>query len=591
MTKRRRTFLLMIAALIGAAVLAWLEVGPKLKRPDVTPPALVPQEWAQVHDSPGHAQHVGKLQLACSTCHGESDGGFEKPRETACIGCHAKEAAHHHEGDALNPTSCTTCHQFKETPAPTCLGCHAQRQGQSAAVEVHVSSGAPCLSCHQPHGEKKVVQADCSNCHKDIKATHGQLQVSTDIANHEMPLAATEGMKGVHPANGTCADCHAPHSHAVAAIGSCQGCHTGAPQGPRPSDHAACVTCHAPHDLTVAAVKPCAGCHAEKRAALTANHAECKTCHTPHETENAAMACKTCHAAQKTLGAPTIAAHDACDNCHKPHEPKASFGNACVSCHSAIKPEHAPGGPDTCTTCHAMHPKKNEALPVALACTGCHDQAKSDITGHTKGLGCVSCHKPHAFDLAAPKTALCTTCHAAETKVAFASKGHRDCIQCHSDVHQPQREKTCATCHAAEASSAPAGHQACANCHQPHDGHVKPTATCQSCHAEEASSKHAHVAGGCATCHKPHGPSGPNGPPGTSKAPACSTCHAAAKLPGLHQLLGKTPTNGHQQCASCHSSHQAPKDDRATCTTCHEDHKNHQPQATECKGCHIFRAP
>ncbi|MDB4946947.1 MAG: Cytochrome c family protein [Labilithrix sp.] len=589
MTRRRRILLLGLLAIGVAAALAFFGVRtvPLLKRPPLSP-SLVPQEWADVHDSPGHRAHVGKADIKCSSCHDESDGGFRSLRETACTSCHAKEVEHHHDGNSENPTTCLTCHQFTATPAPTCLGCHAGTQGKSAAVAVHVSSGAPCISCHAPHGEQKALQADCATCHKETTAQHGSMKVSTDVAGH--PPHATDA---IHAASGTCADCHAPHAHAVVAQGTCRGCHEDKPQGDKPSGHPACVTCHEPHQATRAAVKACVTCHAEKRPALTAAHTECATCHKPHETQQARASCSTCHANKPTLGAPGIAAHAACDNCHKPHEPKASMGNACVSCHSAITVDHAPGGASTCTSCHDLHPKKasaTTAMAIAKPCTTCHKEATSDVTGHTKGLGCTSCHKPHEFRLGKPKAALCTSCHASETKVAMQSLGHKDCIQCHSDVHKPEREKPCASCHSQEASSAPPGHQACQGCHAPHDGHLTKGAACATCHAQEASTKHSHVPGGCATCHQPHGPAAPKGPKGPSSPPTCLTCHTNPKLPGLHKLIGKNPA-GHQQCGTCHSAHQPVRDDRATCTSCHEDRKNHQKAATKCNGCHIFRAP
>jgi hypothetical protein len=46
---------------------------------------------------------------------------------------------------------------------------------------------------------------------------------------------------------------------------------------------------------------------------------------------------------------------------------------------------------------------------------------------------------------------------------------------------------------------------------------------------------------------------------------------------------------GHDQCATCHRSHElAPRDDRATCATCHDKLQNHEPTATRCATCHPF---
>ena len=622
MTKVRRNLVGAVLAVLVAGVLAYFATDlARVAQRSTEAPSHVPADWASVRESPGHKAHVGKGTIACHDCHAETDASF-RLREGACTACHAAQAARTHAGDAAKPTPCATCHQFGDKPVPTCLSCHTNAQGKLAAVAVHVTAGSPCTTCHDPHKELPLAQADCGSCHKDVSATHGTMHVSGVAAKQHVAAVAppvdasvdglappttwfgTTGPQG-HAANGTCSDCHAPHARAVDARATCQGCHEKAPHGDKPAGHAACVTCHTPHDLTAAAVKPCAGCHADKRSAITPAHAECKTCHTPHapQPENAKNACTTCHKNQVTLGAPKVEAHVACANCHKPHEPNASPGAACVTCHAKMAVKHAPGRSDKCTDCHAMHPGRGatfaSSIPhagsaaMAAPCTACHkDKAASDTSGHPPGLGCTGCHKPHDFPLAAAKGAFCAKCHASETKTALASKGHNDCVKCHSDIHKPTKGPPCGTCHAAEASTAPRGHLACQNCHEPHDGAKKPSATCQSCHALEAATKHAHVPGGCATCHRPHGPSGPAGPAGfAASAPACTTCHESAKLPGLHKVRGASP-GGHAQCASCHSSHlQAIRADRATCTSCHEKQKNHQPSATECNGCHIFRGP
>jgi hypothetical protein len=136
----------------------------------------------------------------------------------------------------------------------------------------------------------------------------------------------------------------------------------------------------------------------------------------------------------------------------------------------------------------------------------------------------------------------------------------------------------CKTCHAQEFASAPVGHQACKNCHQPHSGAIA-KAACASCHVPEAQSAHGKLATGCANCHRPHGPNGVAAPP------ACTTCHAVGSLPGLHQKPQ------HQACRNCHGGHgDAPNAERLACLTCHADRRNHFPEAPRCANCHLFQA-
>jgi hypothetical protein len=144
-------------------------------------------------------------------------------------------------------------------------------------------------------------------------------------------------------------------------------------------------------------------------------------------------------------------------------------------------------------------------------------------------------------------------------------------------VHAVAPPAACGTCHAAEQASAPAGHQRCVGCHEPHA--TQPTPACTTCHAKMNGEPHTTIQGGCATCHRPHGPGGLPAPPD------CKTCHAPGTLPALHAAPG------HAACASCHvSPHEPPREDRAGCTgTCHVDKRDHQPGAPVCSGCHVFR--
>ncbi|WP_146651750.1 cytochrome c3 family protein [Labilithrix luteola] len=570
---------LVVAALLFVRFVLW-----PARKPPLSPVEFVPKTWETARQSPMHALHVGKREIACTRCH--QKGFDEPPSTTACAqsDCHAKAAANAHVGNATTKTDCLACHVFKgDTQAAACVDCHGT--GKANGHAHHATSGVACTTCHDPHGEKgaRLRTADCTSCHTTVSALHGRME-----AHAGMPSGSTA----------MCTNCHLPHQGKEEARARCTTCHVDGnvtADAPRielgAKRHPACVTCHEPHDVRKADVKACAGCHQDRTQALAtpehAGHASCTNCHRPHAPEGAAATCKGCHADKNTLGASHVTAHAECTSCHDPHRPAASKEAACVQCHQAIEPKHPQAR--ACIGCHAPHPANREA-PIAAACSSCHTKASSDHAFHTAKTTCRDCHAPHAFALASVKpepvakaglvTAsgqFCGRCHAAEKNAV--RQGHSACTACHGEPHAPNRSPSCAACHANEASSAPKGHATCTKCHDGHSGSLGNHAACTSCHTDKAKAQHGSLQTGCQTCHRPHGPNG------VATPPACTTCHSPAKLPGLHKI-----TEHAAKCTNCHSSHGPPRSDRATCTSsCHTDRRSHQPSADVCKGCHIFR--
>jgi predicted CXXCH cytochrome family protein len=537
MTRGQRGLLatLLAAVCIAGAGVAGL-VMKRLDAPPGPPAALIPPAWSEYRTSLGHTQHVGKGSIGCNDCHDYEREGFVNPGVEPCAQCHAKEASHSHHGDDATKTDCLTCHEFApKKAAPSCIGCHAEKEGPMAAIQTHAK--AECTACHRPHEQPSVVVQDCRTCHADVSSKH---------TGHEGTAA--------------CQDCHKPHTPAVAALGECAKCHDGksatlAPQDPKPAGHDSCTTCHEPHDF----------------AAQTS-------------------VCVDCHGKKPTLMASTIPAHDVCTTCHQPHAPQAA-ADSCASCHAEIHVSHL--GAKACVTCHAPH--SGDVDKVAASCTSCHTTVgTSDISAHAGKTPCEGCHKPH--DFAPPTTlttraALCSSCHEREATAASSNHGHADCTSCHgTDAHKPAPAPACKTCHAKEEASAPVGHRDCQSCHEPHSGARTPKASsCTGCHADKVGVLHGAPAGPeasathaanppCTSCHRAHGPSGVAAPP------SCASCHTREQLPALHAIAG------HAECKTCHTSHEPARSDRATCTTsCHADRREHQPQAPVCSGCHAFR--
>ena len=452
--------------------------------------------------------------------------------------------------------ACKDCHDyardgFKNPGSTPCLRCHANEAAHMHAGDAQ--NKTVCLTCHVFAPDK--APPTCIGCH----------------AVAEGPLAAVH----VH-ATADCAACHRAHEQPSIVPKDCATCHDE-----RSTEHArhagtkGCLDCHTGHAPAEAAIASCSSCHARPAGPKPAGHDSCLGCHAPHDFVASAAGCIGCHGPKPTLVASEVHAHTVCTSCHSPHAPEQAAAS-CTGCHTGIHVVH--GSKNACVACHQPHGENAEPR-IAAACTTCHaNVAIADTGAHAGGVTCQGCHKPH--DFAPPdRRALCVSCHASETALAAVSKGHGDCTSCHGgSTHKPAAAPACGSCHKREQASAPPGHQKCTGCHEPHKGSVLPQATCASCHADKASGLHATVPGGCSTCHRPHGSDGIASPP------ACTTCHARARLPALHAVPA------HADCASCHASHGPPRSDRVTCTgSCHVDRRDHQPQAQVCDGCHVFR--
>lgn len=537
--------------------------------------------WQANRATVGHQVHVVQERVPCGKCHEVTGDSIGKVVPERCASCHEKEAKIQHDSvhagqrfTAETKADCTSCHAFTpltpeqgggpDTPEPKpteCNRCHSQRQTGSADVRVH--SDQECVKCHRPHEDEKPKSAPCADCHKDLKNSH---------AGH-----------GKTPTE-SCTGCH-QKQHATAA-----------------SALPTCVECHSKESPVIPA-----------SALFAGGHAECIGCHRPHEFQKAqAVACNSCHKDVNLLGGGHIAPHNVCTNCHTPHDVRGSANNACTGCHKDVHPNHPKHGiAGTCVGCHTPHPATSAAHSPARKCSSCHQTAANEKSFHN-GTECKQCHKPHEFVKAATDRDACNSCHARQLTQIKSNQGHQKCEGCHSGLphrptalgvgcascharenneankghskcvgcHEPHsgsKQAACGSCHKPEQSTAPAGHQECKNCHSPHSG-KQTNSGCESCHANQAKTHHGHVSTGCATCHRAHGPSGVASPP------SCTSCHAQANLPGLHQK------DKHTDCRRCHSGHgeAAPSADRTRCDGCHANKTNHFPDAPRCTNCHLF---
>jgi hypothetical protein len=541
----------------------------------------VQQAWQAARLAKGHAVHVLRERIACTSCHELTGSSVGAATPGRCATCHDQEVllehasaeAHSRFGPEVS-SDCTSCHAFgvdSETSdhgaplhetfeAGDCARCHSEDQGSIPAVRVHETED--CVACHEPHLQMAPEPAPCSGCH-DVAAVHGGQKSSETHA---------------------CTTCH-EHQHA-----------------PASDARSTCSECHAREAIVPAS------------ALFEGGHSECVGCHRPHEfAASAVVACRNCHDDVLVLGAGKIKEHNQCTSCHAAHDVRGGGADrACAKCHGDQLPDHPKHGQaGSCVGCHDPHPSNPHAKEAARACSNCHQEAAHEHDFHA-GVACVKCHVPHDFVRDESDRRACQACHGAVLARVASEPGHQSCEGCHGGLphrpatleadcgnchaapheqavrghavctscHEPHAgtvSSACPACHQAEHRSAPAGHQSCTQCHAPHSGATK--ADCASCHRDEARGLHGQVQGGCASCHRAHGPAGP------ARPPACTSCHQKPTLAGLHAV------QEHQNCARCHGAHEAPAGAaRDACLACHQDKKQHFPDAPRCANCHLFSA-
>lgn len=578
----------------GAGAAYWMAQTHEASLPPA-PSTHVPASYRAYREGPGHVVHVRLEGIACKECH-DVEHAFAPRGPSACAKCHAEQAridhglrARHASGLA-GAAECNACHEFgpgTEERDWQCMRCHEEPQGRLAAVQFHASEA--CSTCHHPHADPAIEAMDCRSCHHENENHHPR----------------RDGAAG----QGAGADRAGAHA-------------AGDPN---------CMTCHRGHDAAAEAASRCVTCH-EKPHALVAGHDRCTTCHEPHAfAPSEARACRSCHEGQHVLAEAAVPAHRECTSCHEPHAVAQAGDAACKSCHASISPAHPNAAGKACTGCHTPHPAVARSSP-SVPCTSCHDlqsqttmtdssraprpelaAAHDDRGAHGGRAPCTACHAPHAFAHPTQQQA-CADCHERELAATAQNSGHATCLGCHqghphdaelaaractschaqihprqghtdcTDCHEPHsgaprtQAQTCARCHAAEQRSVAKVHGDCLSCHEPHQGTQRPAAQCATCHAEQMAQNHGRLAEGCLACHGIHADKG------VRAAPQCTSCHAPAKLAGLHTQPA------HQQCNKCHAgAHDSgPWSERETCLACHERQRDHVPEAQLCQGCHVF---
>ncbi len=239
-----------------------------------------------------HGTNVDSRTPSCISCHGESEPhhgykGSGKPpkpdntfgktnptaveqRNSACLGCHQKDAKRSHwAGSAhdTNEVACSSCHQIhiakdavrdKRNEAEVCFKCHKEQRAQASKPSHHpiMEGKVVCSDCHNPHGSTgpKLMKRDsindtCYTCHMEKRGpfVHSHQPVDEDCSICHNPHGTTAESLLKARAPFLCHTCHTPHAPVQPSVS------TGpAPAGSVPgwwnasaiTQGRACLNCH-----------------------------------------------------------------------------------------------------------------------------------------------------------------------------------------------------------------------------------------------------------------------------------------------------------------------------------------------------------
>jgi predicted CXXCH cytochrome family protein len=516
----------------------------------------------------------------------------------SCAGCHAALLRRQYVHNALNKTTCATCHK----PTARVGKC---KSASASAWALTKPQGELCAACHDakaiasPFKVKHDFKGRCVECHDAHASDRPKLMRASGkklcLSCHDQRTGAREVTKRI--------DLTRKVVHAALEKNECQDCHEAGHGGAQPDL------------LKKSQPELCYGCHKRKDVSKVVHTAvrqgECLECHDAHSSNLSGLLrrpreqlCTSCHETEPLLTrsvkhAPV--AEGRCLECHEAHgsdRPNLVLGTSkvlCLKCHDSKaesggvsdamrvdltrKVLHKAVRDGECTDCHdAGHSGDNPRLlkkaPPDL-CYNCHNRKDGQRFTHSAvRLGdCSVCHLPHSSD---------------QPKLVAKATTREMCFTCHHDdltgrpfLHKPAAEGKCAECHGPH--GAPNrwvlvkgdGKQACYACHRPVDtGKVK--------HA--ALERY-----GCSGCHDPHG-AGNRFLLAMKTNDLCISCHPR-QPDGTHVSGARTSRGGH--IVSGPIDPRRP-DREFTCASCHNPHGSDSPRLfymgasgmESCDGCH-----
>jgi hypothetical protein len=193
------------------------------------------------------------------------------------------------------------------------------------------------------------------------------------------------------------------------------------------------------------------------------------------------------------------------------------------------------------------------ALPSGMDCADCHSSdrwrplRKDARFEHDKtGFRLVDKHA----------AAACGSCHS-DLRFAANPTQPRQCVSCHTDVHQSRFGRDCASCHDTRSFNSSPGPQAHARTNLPLTG-AHASVPCASCHRGEAAGSYTALDARCVSCHRAdyEGVTLPNHVAG-SFSQECVQCHNSLAWQGAEFAHTAFVLDGPHATASCTSCHNA----------------------------------
>lgn len=520
------------------------------------------RDCASCHEDP----HEGRMQPACSACHGQVDftvlrsEGHE--RHLPLVGGHGDQ-------------DCRTCHPADDAHALEAMG-PARSVAARDCRDCHASPHAESFLGGVARAEERTLGASCSLCHLAEHLSFDEEEVEVTPAQHAaggFPLDAPH-----HEAS--CLDCHAGPAEDFAARypgrgpDTCSACHADPHGGQFETSaffEADCLGCHArahfdPPEFDI-------DDHARAAFALDGSHAEleCETCHevphadAPRVFRGTPARCEACH-------------DDVHGGLFERREPDLRKGAAgtCAACHQTTTftaeaqaafdhgrwTSFALAGAHLQSACEACHPRAHAPDEAGRSfgrveahfggsiegCATCHSDPHGgrfdepgmprDVAGRT---GCARCHSETSF-----RAVTQTFEHERWTGFALAgAHGALDCLECHPAA--ARRDEHGRTWGQARGS-------ACQDCHaDPHGGQfrVEGQVDCSRCHSADSSFEalefdheqdarfplgEAHRDVACSACH-----AGTEDSDGTKRVRyrplkmECADCHGVVERPLLRR--------------------------------------------------------